>query len=609
MGWDRAAAAAAAAAICATSGAAVASARAASTAAWAASPHSVVVGFRAKADLARALHGLPVTVVRRVRALHVAELRTRAPAQLVADRLAARTGVLYAQPVAPRAPQDEPGLYAGAQSGLEWQFAAAGEDSVPDWVLRAAGSITIGVVDTGADLTAPDLAAKTPATYDVLTHTGDVRDLNGHGTFVASLAGGSVTNGDGMAGFGGDARLFVVRAGRPDGTFTDVDEAAGIVYAVDHGAKIVNLSLGGPTTSATEERAIAYAAEHDVLVVAAAGNERQQGNPVEYPAALLQPDGPGGPGTIGLAVAASTPDGGHAAFSNTGSYVSVAAPGVNVFGAVASTSSAATFPRAALPGAHAGLYGYASGTSFSSPEVAGAAALVWAANPSLRAPDVARILEQTASGLGSWAPDLGYGIVNAAAAVSKASGVAPVLVSSVVSRNRVHLTWSGPAAASYRVSMSQDAGPEHVVIASTTSTDSWFKLAAGHRYTFTVGAFDANGVETGVSAPASVHVARAPSSLSLAAKRRHRNRRARRFDFTAVLRSTEQGVPTAARPVLLQVLQDGAWRSAGSASTGADGHASWSLALRPGAYSVRAVFGGDAELTRTESRPLRLVVR
>ena len=128
-----------------------------------------------------------------------------------------------------------------------------------------------------------------------------------------------MTNGDGIAGAGGDAQLLVVKAGSGDGTFTDVDEAAGIVYAVDHGARIINLSFGGPGTSSIERHAIEYAFDHGVLVVAAAGNEYAKGIPIEYPAALLQPRGSNGVGGAGLAVGASTTTGSRARFSNTGS--------------------------------------------------------------------------------------------------------------------------------------------------------------------------------------------------------------------------------------------------------------------------------------------------
>ena len=99
--------------------------------------------------------------------------------------------------------------------------------------------------------------------------------------------------------------------------FTDFELAAAIAYAVDNGAKVINLSLGGTRSSLTEVRALQYAAAKDVLVVAAAGNEAQRGNPVEYPAALLQPVGSNGVGGYGLAVGASTISGARAPPSRT----------------------------------------------------------------------------------------------------------------------------------------------------------------------------------------------------------------------------------------------------------------------------------------------------
>jgi len=271
-------------------------------------------------------------------------------------------------------------------------------------------------------VTHPDIAAKAPETWDVVHHRANVVDKDGHGTFVSSLAAGSVDNNEGIAGFGGDAQLMMVKAVGAGDSFSDVDEAAAIVYAVDHGANIVNLSIGGEGTSPLEQRAVEYAASHNVLLVAAAGNEYEEGNPVEYPAAALQPIGSKGQGGIGLSVAASTISGQRARFSNTGSQISLAAPGNHVFGAVAAGTPRAWWPRSALPGSLAGLYGWSSGTSFASPEVAGAAALVWAANPSLAATEVAGILKATASQRGKWAPGLGYGVIDVAAAVASASG-------------------------------------------------------------------------------------------------------------------------------------------------------------------------------------------
>jgi subtilisin family serine protease len=388
-----------------------------------------IVGYDSEANLRAALATSGGRVVRTIPSLRVAEVETSTRPHRFAAGLLKRAGIDYVETASRRVSAAEPALspWASASSPFanapfEWQYAATRANAVPESVLRAAGAITIAVVDTGADLTAPDLRAKAPASHSVVTGTASVRDRNGHGTFVASLAAGSVTNGEGIAGFGGDARLLVVQAGGNDGSFTDVDEAAAIVYAVDHGARIVNLSLGGVDSSATERRAVEYATAHGVLLVAAVGNEYEDGNPLEYPAALLQPPGSRGVGGVGLTVGASTQRGTRAAFSNTGSHLSLVAPGEHVLGALSSLSSASLYPRFSLPGSGAGLYGYASGTSFAAPQVAGAAALVWAAKPTATAAEVADILERTASGRGAWSPALGYGVIDVAAAVASAMG-------------------------------------------------------------------------------------------------------------------------------------------------------------------------------------------
>jgi subtilisin family serine protease len=313
---------------------------------------------------------------------------------------------------------DEPALAQTFQPGIawEWQWDAARVGEVHDWALRAASSVTVAVIDSGADLNAPDLAHKSPRTWSVLSHSHRVRDRLGHGTFVASLATGSVANGIGISGFGGDAKLLAIQAIDADGYVTDFDDAAAIVYAVKHGAKIINLSIGGAQTSAIERRAIHWAFRHDVLIVAAAGNEHDEGNPVEYPAALLQPVGSRGRGGIGLAIGATDMDGTRAYFSNTGSYISLAAPGYNVFAAESADSD---WPRAQLPWASAGYYGWASGTSFAAPEVAGVAALVWGVNPRLTVRQVASVLKQSATG-NTWNHELGWGSLDAAAAVELA---------------------------------------------------------------------------------------------------------------------------------------------------------------------------------------------
>ena len=382
---------------------------------------TAVVTYETPAALRAALKRYPARVVRRIPDAHSVEVRPNDPAAF-ATGVSRLRGIVSVDVPERRFSAAEPGLTAIFSAGVpyQWQNTATRATTVPDEVLRAASSVTIAVIDTGADLTAPDLAAKAPASYNVFNKGTDVRDLHGHGTFVASIAAGSVTNGEGIAGFGGDAKLLIVQSGRADGSFTDVDEADAIVYAVNQGAKVINLSIGGVETSAVERKALEYAAEHGVLVIAAAGNEYEDGNPVEYPAALLQPVGSQGRGGWGLSVGATTKNGKRASFSNTGSWISMAAPGENVFGAVSSHTKAKDWPRYALPGSTAGLYGYASGTSFAAPQVAGAAALVWAANPTLTRDQVAWILKRTASGDGRWTDSLGYGVLDVGRAVATA---------------------------------------------------------------------------------------------------------------------------------------------------------------------------------------------
>lgn len=575
---------------------------------------TAVVGYRTATDLQRALDERPARIVRSIPALKVVELRPRQSIASYAAWIALRPGITSVERRRARAPQTEPAVTATrlGVTSFQWQYLATRVDQVPAAVLRAAAGVTVAVVDTGADLTAPDLAAKAATAYNVRTRSSTIDDSNGHGTFVASLAAGSVTNDEGIAGVGGDAQLMVVEAGGTDGSFNDVQEAAAIVWAVDHGARIVNLSFGGPDTSSTERKAIDYAVAHDVLLVAAVGNDHDTGNPIEYPAALLQPVASNGSGGVGLAVGASSPNGRRAFFSNTGSYLSLVAPGEGVFGAVASGSSASRFPRIALPGSRAGLYGYASGTSFAAPQVAGAAALVWAANPALTASGVADILEQTASGGGAWNEELGFGVLDVAAAVRRASpatasGVArPVTVSGSRAGRRVTLAWQSEGAVSYRVVLSPVAAAARVLAPSTTATTGSWTLPTGS-YTFTVDALDATGAVAS-SAAWSVSLARAEATLHLAATRAT-GRAPLAVDISVQLRSSDATVATGGRTVVLESYDGQAWSRAAKATTGASGRAVWRFMLERGAYRVRARSVATADLAAAMSRTVALRAR
>jgi subtilisin family serine protease len=574
---------------------------------------TVVVRTYAPRALRATLRRLGAHVVRSIPALGVVEVRPARSARRLAATLSSVSSVDSVAPAVERYAQAEPALlpYAVPGGAYEWQYAAVREDAVPAAVVNAASAITIAVVDTGGDVSAPDLAAKSPATHSVLSGSSVVTDTNGHGTFVSSLAAGSVSNGEGIAGFGGNAQLMIVQAGQPDGVFTDVDEAAGIVYAVDHGAKIVNLSLGGPQSSQTEISALSYAASHGVLVVVAAGNAFMSGDPVEYPAALVQPVGSNGQGGTGLAVGASTLIGTRAAFSNTGSYLSLAAPGENVFGAIAATADPAEYASTALPRSSAGTYGYGSGTSFATPEVAGAAALVWAANPLLTYADVAGILKESASGHGAWNPELGYGVIDVAAAVARAQGVSAaartVTLAGVKTGRTVHLTWWSPGAVSFRLSVSRDGAAERLLLGSTTDIRFDFDLERGHTYAFRLAALDAFGVAA-LSAPYDVSLVQKHPKLTLSASPR-RGGHPLRTRLTARLTTGDATVTAAGRTVVFESFDGGFWHPFGHARTAASGSASLAAKLARGIYRIRARFAGSPALTAATSPVLTLRAR
>ena len=363
---------------------------------------SVELTYTSRAALARVLRELPVHLVRVVAPLHVAEVRPSEPIAVFLRTAAKLPGVAAARAtVARTSAGSATGQDAPAVPARGWSYSAVGLDHVPPSVLAAAKQVTIAVVDSGAEVASPALADKLRGTYNVLTGRRRVRDRNGHGTFVASIAGGANRRGS-IVGFGGAARLLIVKVSNTT-SFSDVAVAAGIIYAVRHGARIINLSVAGRAPSIVEKAALEYAARRGVLAVAAAGNDALGGDPPEYPAALLQPVGSKGIGGLGISVGASDTNGSRAPFSEYGSYVSLVAPGESVFGARGRDS-----------------YGYASGTSFAAPEVAGVAALVWAADRKLTFRQVAKILKRTASGGGAWTPELGFGVLDAQAAVESA---------------------------------------------------------------------------------------------------------------------------------------------------------------------------------------------
>ena len=249
------------------------------------------------------------------------------------------------------------------------------------WSYRGSAAVKIAVVDSGIDVGHPDLAAKIAAgdRWNTVSNTSNVTDRVGHGTFVAGIAGASTNNGVGIAGVGWTAKLMAVKVADANGGLALTDIAEGIRWAVDHGAKVVNLSLGATSGSAALADAVAYTQAQGAIVVASAGNSGQEGNPKTYPAAY--------PGVI--SVGATDARGHRAWFSEHGSWVSIGAPGIRVI---------STTVRAGSTFWPAGPYGRGDGTSFAAPMVAGAAALVWERAPASTAAQVKDAVLGGASG-------------------------------------------------------------------------------------------------------------------------------------------------------------------------------------------------------------------
>jgi subtilisin family serine protease len=288
----------------------------------------------------------------------------------------------------------------------------------------------------------------------------------------------------------------------------------------------------------------------------------------------------------------------------------MAAPGENVFGALSSSSDPYQWPRQRLPGSAAGIYGYGSGTSFSSPEVAGAAALVWAANPHLTAIDVAEILKQSASRHGGWNPDTGYGVLDVAAAVARAQG-RPVAVPAVDlggtrSGLRVSLSWSSPVAVSYRLSVSRDGATAQTLLGPTTATGSSYRLDPGHSYSFTVTAIDAYGLAV-ASKP---YVAVLPYSAVKVDLRASAlvGRKKLKTRLQGTFNPAGTGVLRGDRKLALESFDGHSWHRFAVATTSRIGIATWTLTLHRGSYRIRARYAGAEDLAPATSRVVTLRV-
>lgn len=307
----------------------------------------------------------------------------------------------------------------------QWYLKAVGwlKDDGSTVLPATAVPVTVAVIDTGVDFAHPELAGANWVNpnpgpkadvygWNFVDNSPDIRDLSGHGTIIAGIIAASSGEGNGIAGIDPWARIMALKAMELDGHGGSIDLSQAIVYAADHGARVINLSVGGHVLTVSEQEAIDYAARKNALVVVASGNEGVDTANFS-PAGLKNV----------LAVAAVGPDLKRQAFSNWGASIGIAAPGVDILSLRARQTDLLQMTRNEYrPGAAvvAEQYYRVTGSSFAASIVSGAASLLLSVKPTLTAAQVKRVLLQTARDLDGIGVNQfrGYGLLDIAAALA-----------------------------------------------------------------------------------------------------------------------------------------------------------------------------------------------
>lgn len=248
-----------------------------------------------------------------------------------------------------------------------------------------AGSAMVAVIDSGIDSSIPDFKGRiAPGGYNFVDNSSNINDSLGHGTSVSGVIASVMNNQYGITGISGpyDVSILPLKTIREDGTGTVSMNIQAIDYAIQRHVDVINISQGGLTSSEIEKDAIRRAAEAGILIVASAGNDAEKGNPIMYPAAYDEV----------LSVASINELSQHSYFSTYNAGVDISAPGERI---------ATNHPGGSVVSA--------SGTSFSAPIVAGAAAMAIANIPDLSPAQLTGLLTGTSTDLGAPGKDPYYG--------------------------------------------------------------------------------------------------------------------------------------------------------------------------------------------------------
>ena len=330
------------------------------------------------------------------------------------------------------------------------------------WDISKGAGIKIAILDTGVDQDHPELTGK--LTKDDqnnkdFTGSGSPDDFFGHGTHVAGIAAAVTNNGAGVAGVGYEAIIMNGKVLADDGSGAYSWIANGIIWAADNGAKVINMSLGGMFGSTTLKNAVNYAWNKGVVIVAAAGNDGR--SLANYPAYY----------TNCIAVAASDQNDAKASFSNYGSWVDVAAPGVSILSTIPNHDNYISTNYLN----NEKVYGSLNGTSMATPFVSGLAALVWATGYGTSNTNVRSRIETTADEAGTIWTSYGIERINALAAVQGESPPPPppppdpteLIISNVaatgITKNSATITWTTNLPATSAVSYWSAKNPVNVI--------------------------------------------------------------------------------------------------------------------------------------------------
>jgi len=275
------------------------------------------------------------------------------------------------------------------------------------WSLSMGGSGVVAVLDTGVQPDHPDLSGRVLPGYDFVNDDANAADDNGHGTWVAGIIAARPNDGYGIAGISWTDSILPVKIMNGSGTGSTSDLIAGIVWAADNGATVINMSVGGFPYSQSVQDAATYAWNKGVVLVGAAGNNNRE--ETFYPASLNNV----------ISVSATQPQDEFSYWSSYGPAIDVSAPGSSV---LTTNCIASTCPHSGW-----GSHTYISGTSFATPNVAGVVALIRARNPSWTPQQVVDQLYATVDDLGyaGWDNRYGRGRVNAYRALGASVAASP----------------------------------------------------------------------------------------------------------------------------------------------------------------------------------------